>query len=153
MANTYTQISIHAIFVVKHRENFITKEWRDRLHSYVSGVLKNEDATSLAVGGWLDHVHVFFAMPPTKNISDIMRVVKANSSKWINENGLVKGKFQWQEGYASFSYSRSQRDTVINYIMQQEEHHKKKSFKEEYLDMLKNFEVDFDEKYLFEFYE
>jgi putative transposase len=153
MANTYTQISIHAIFAVKHRENFITKQWRDRLHSYVSGVLKSEDATSLAVGGWLDHVHVFFGMPPTKNISDILRVVKANSSKWINENRLVKGKFQWQEGYAAFSYSRSQRDTVINYIMQQEEHHQKKSFKEEYLEMLKNFEVDFDEKYLFEFYE
>lgn len=153
MANTYTQISIHTIFVVKHRENFITKEWRDRLHSYVSGVLKNEGATSLAVGGWLDHVHVLFGMPPTKNISDLMRVVKANSSKWINENGLVKGKFQWQEGYAAFSYSRSQRDTVINYIMQQEEHHRKKSFKEEYLEILKNFEVDYDEKYLFEFYE
>ncbi len=81
MPNTYTQISIHAIFVVKHRENFITREWRDRLHSYVSGILKNEDATSLAVGGWLDHVHVFFGMPPTKNISDMMGVVKANSSK------------------------------------------------------------------------
>jgi REP element-mobilizing transposase RayT len=153
MANTYTQISIHAIFAVKHRENFITKEWRDRLHSYISGVLKNEDTTSLSVGGWLDHVHVFFGMPPTKNISDIMRVVKTNSSKWINENDLVKGKFQWQEGYAAFSYSRSQRDTVINYIMQQEEHHKKKSFKDEYIEMLKTFEVDFDEKYLFEFYE
>jgi putative transposase len=153
MANTYTQISIHAIFVVKHRENFITKEWRDRLHSYISGVLKNEGATTLAVGGWLDHVHVFFGMPPTKNISDILRVVKTNSSKWINENEFTKGKFQWQEGYAAFSYSRSQRDTVINYIMQQEEHHKKKSFKAEYLEILKNFEVDFNEKYLFEFYE
>ncbi len=153
MANTYTQISIHAIFAVKYRENFIAKAWRDRLHGYVSGILKKEETTSLAVGGWLDHVHVFFGMPPTKNISDIMRVVKANSSKWINENGFVKGKFQWQEGYAAFSYSRSQRDTVINYIMQQEDHHKKKSFKEEYLEMLMNFEVDFDEKYLFEFYE
>lgn len=153
MANTYTQISIHAIFVVGHRENLITKEWRDRLHSYISAVLKNESVTSLAVGGWLDHVHVFFGMPPKKNISDLMRVVKTNSSKWINENGFVKGKFQWQEGYAAFSYSRSQRNTVINYIMNQEEHHKNKSFKEEYIDLLKNFEVDYDEKYLFEFYE
>jgi len=153
MANTYTQITIHAIFVVKSRENFITKEWRDRLHSYTSGILKNEEAKPLAVGGWLDHVHVFFALPPSRNISDIMRVVKTNSSKWINENSFVKSKFQWQEGYAAFSYSRSQRDIVINYIMQQEEHHKKKTFKEEYLEMLRKFEVDYDEKYLFEFYE
>lgn len=81
MANTYSQISIHAVFAVKHRENIITREWRDDLHSYISGILKNEDTKALSVGGWLDHVHVFFGLPPSKNISDVMRVVKANSSK------------------------------------------------------------------------
>ncbi len=151
MANTYSQISIHAVFAVKFRENVITKTWRDELHSYISGILKNEEARPLAVGGWLDHVHIFFALPPAKNISDIMRVVKTNSSKWINESNFVRGKFQWQEGYGAFSYSRSQRDTVINYIMNQEEHHRNKTFKEEYLDMLRTFEVDYDEKYMFDF--
>lgn len=138
MANTYSQISIHAVFAVKHSENIIMKSWRDELHSYINGILKNEEAKPLAVGGWLDHVHVFFALPPSKNISDIMRVVKASSSKWINENKFVKGKFQWQEGYGAFSYSKSQRDNVINYIIKQVEHHRNKSFKEEYLEMLKN---------------
>lgn len=133
MPNTYTQISIQAIFAVKSRDNFITKEWRDRLHSYISGILTNEGTTSLAVGGWKDHVHIFFGLPPSKNISNIIRVVKTNSSKWINETHLVKGRFQWQEGFAAFSYSRSQRDTVINYIIEQELHHRAKSFRKNIL--------------------
>ncbi len=152
MGNTYTQISIHAVFSVKGRENFITKEWRDELHSYIAGIIR-DDAKSLAVGGWKDHVHVFYGLPPALSISDMMQKVKANSSRWINEKRLVKGKFQWQEGYGAFSYAKSQRDTVIKYIMSQEKHHKNKSFKAEYLDMLNKFEVEYNEKYLFEFYE
>ena len=152
MPNTYTQISIHSVFAVKGRENIITKEWRDDLHRYIAGIVQKE-AKSLAVGGWKDHVHIFFGLPPTKTISDLLQKVKANSSKWINDQGFIKGKFQWQEGYGAFSYAKSQRDTVINYIMQQEEHHKKKSFREEYLEMLEKFEIDYEEKYLFEFYE
>ena len=153
MANTYSQISIHAVFAVKLRENVIGREWRDDLHKYISGILKNEGTKALAVGGWLDHVQAFFGLPPSKSISDVIRVVKANSSKWINEQKLVPGKFQWQEGYGAFSYARSQRDTVINYIMKQEEHHKLKTFREEYVGMLNNFEVSYEEKYLFEFYD
>ena len=153
MAKTYTQVSIHCVFAVKGRENFITKDFRDRLHSYMSGILKNDDAYPLAVGGWLDHVHVFFELAMTATISHLMQMLKATSSKWINDNNLVKGKFHWQEGYGAFSYSRSQRNSVIQYIMNQETHHATKTFREEYLALLKNFEIEFDDKYLFEFYD
>lgn len=150
MANTYSQITIHVVFAVKNRENFITKEWRDDLQKYISGIITNKGAKSLAVGGWKDHVHILFGMPVTTSISDFMSVIKANSSGWVNDHGFVKGKFQWQAGYGAFSFSKSHRDIVIKYIMNQEEHHRTKSFKEEYLKMLHDFE--YDEKYLFEFY-
>ncbi len=153
MANTYSQINIHCVFAVKGRENIITKIFRDDLHKYMSGILRNDNAYPLAVGGWKDHVHVFFELNPNLKIADIMRMLKATSSKWINDNKKVKGRFQWQEGYGAFSYSRSQRNDVINYIMTQEEHHSKKTFREEYLDLLKKFEIEFKDEYLFEFYE
>ena len=153
MANTYSQITIHSVFAVKHRENFILKSWRDNLHAYISGIITNKEAKSLAVGGWKDHVHILFGMPVTTNISDFMSTVKANSSKWINEQGFIKSKFEWQSGYGAFSYSKSQRDVVIKYIMNQEEHHKTKTFKEEYLKILSDFEVEYDDQYLFDFYD
>ncbi len=153
MANTYSQITIHSVFAVKHGENFITKDWRDDLHQYISGIITNKGAKSLAVGGWKDHVHIMFGMPITTCISDFIGIVKANSSKWINEQSFINTKFQWQEGYGAFSYARSQRNIVINYIMNQEEHHRTKSFKEEYLKMLHDFDVAYDDKYLFEFYD
>src|SRR6478609_6086683 len=128
MPNTYSQITIHAVFVVKRRENFILREWRDDLHTYISGIITGKGARSLAVGGWKDHVHILFGMPVTMSISDLMSVVKANSSKWINEQHFIKGKFQWQEGYGAFSYAKSQRDIVIRYIINQEEHHQSRSF-------------------------
>lgn len=129
------------------------KEWRDNLHQYISGIITNKGAKSLAVGGWKDHVHIFFGMPATTSLSNFMSAVKANSSKWINEQYFLKGKFQWQEGYSAFSYSRSQRDMVIKYIVNQEEHHQTKTFKDEYLKMLVDFEIAYDSKYLFEFYD
>ena len=153
MANTYSQISIHCVFAVKNRENFILKEWRDDLHKYIAGIIKGEGATSLAVGGWKDHVHIFFGMPVTKSISDFMSVVKANSSRWVNEQNFVKGKFQWQTGYGAFSHAKRQRDIVIKYIINQEEHHRTKTFKEEYLKMLNDYEVEYADEYLFEFYD
>jgi len=153
MANTYSQINIHCVFAVKGRENIITNRFRDDLHKYMSGILKNDGVFSLAVGGWKDHVHVFFELKPDLKISDLMRMLKSTSSKWINDNRFVLGKFQWQEGYGAFSYSRSQRNNVIQYIINQEKHHKVKTFKEEYLEMLKNFEVEFKDEYVFDFYE
>ena len=153
MANTYSQISIHSVFSVKGRENFITHPWRDDLHKYISGIITGTGAKSLAVGGWKDHVHVFFGMPVTTCIADFLSIIKASSSKWINEQQFIKGKFQWQPGYGAFSHSKSQRDGVIKYIINQEEHHKVQTFKEEYLRMLSDFEVEYEEKYLFEFYD
>lgn len=153
MANTYSQVNIHCVFAVKGRENLITKSFRDDLHRYMSGILKNDGAYPLAVNGWLDHVHVFFELPMTMAISDQKRMLKATSSKWINDNKLVKGKFSWQEGYGAFSYAKSQRDVVINYIKNQEEHHMKQSFKQEYLELLEKFEIPYDERYIFEFYD
>jgi len=153
MANTYTQISIQVIFAVQGRENIITKDWRDELHRYITGIIKAEGAKPLAVGGWKDHAHIFFGLQPSLSISDLVKTVKANSSRWINDKRLVKGKFNWQEGFGAFSYSKDQRDKIINYIMQQEEHHKKLSFRNEYLSLLQEFEIDFEEKYVFEFYE
>ena len=153
MANTYSQITIHAVFAVKYRQNFILKKWRDDLHKYIAGIITKAEAKSLAVGGWKDHVHILFGMPVTTCISDFMSIVKANSSRWINEQQFLKDKFEWQSGYAAFSFAKSQRDIVIKYIMNQEEHHKTNTFKEEYLKMLSDFEVEYDNKYLFEFYD
>ena len=153
MADTFSQITLHVVFAVKHRENFITENWRDNLHQYISGIITHKGAKSLAVGGWKDHVHILLWMPVTISISDFVGAVKANSSKWINEQQFVKGKFQWQEGYAAFSYSKSQRDVVIKYIINQQEHHRSKSFREEYMKMLSDFEIEYNDKYLFEFYD
>lgn len=153
MANTYTQINIHVIFAVKERENLLPSKLRPKLFKYISGILTNTNQFSLAVNGYKDHVHLFFEMNPVKSLSEIVRIVKANSSKWINENKFITGKFSWQEGYGGFSYSKSQRDHVIKYIINQEEHHHQKTFREEYLSILKSFEIDFNEHYIFEFYD
>ncbi|MBS1510763.1 MAG: IS200/IS605 family transposase [Bacteroidetes bacterium] len=153
MANTYSQISIHAVFAVKGRQNFITPAWREALHRYITGIIKSKGGTSLAVGGWKDHVHIFFGLPVSISIADFMGMVKANSSKWINEKHFVPGRFEWQSGYAAFSYARRQRNIVIRYIMNQEAHHSVLSFQKEYRKMLEDFEVRFNDAYLFEFYD
>ena len=153
MANTYTQINIHCVFAVQGRENLILNSFRDDLHQYMYGILKKDGVYPLAIGGWKDHVHIFFELPPDLKISDLIRMLKSTTSKWINDNHLLKSKFNWQSGYGAFSYSRSQRNNVIQYIMNQEAHHQQKSFKEEYLDMLIKNEIKFEDKYIFEFYE
>ncbi len=153
MANTYTQLNHHVIFAVKGRENIITPNFRDKLFEYISGILKNIENYPLAVNGYKDHVHIFFESNPKNSLAEVVKNVKSNSSKWINENKFIIGNFQWQNGYSGFSYSKSQRNNVIKYIINQNEHHKEKSFKEEYLEILKIFDVEFDERYLFEFYE
>ena len=153
MANTYTQLNIHVVFAVKGRKNLLTKNIREELFKYLSGILTNTGQFSLAINGFSDHVHLFFEMQPSNALSDIVRIVKANSSKWINEQKFIAGKFMWQEGFGAFSYSRSQRDVVINYIKNQEKHHTKSSFKEEYFELLRKFEIEFKDEYVFEFYE
>jgi REP element-mobilizing transposase RayT len=153
MANTYTQLNVHAVFAVKSRDSFLGNHFRDRLFEYISGILLNIEQYPLAVGGHKDHVHIFFELNPKSSVSDVLEKVKANTSKWINENNFIPSKFQWQRGYGGFSYSRNQRNNVIQYIMKQEEHHGHKTFKEEYLKILEMFGITYDEKYNFEFYE
>lgn len=149
MANTYTQIYIHVVFAVQERACLIKKVWREELFKYIAGILKNQGIKLLAIGGTEDHIHILFALSPKLALSDMIRDVKANSSKFINEKGFVRGKFYWQEGFGAFSYSRSQIDKVARYVLNQEEHHNSKSFKQEYTQLLSQFEVEYDEKYLF----
>jgi len=149
MANTYTQIHIQAVFAVQNRECLIQKEWKDELYKYITGIIQNHDHKLLAINGMPDHLHVFFGMRPTQSISDLMKQVKGDASAWINKNGLVRNRFSWQEGYGAFSYGKSQVKPVIKYVQNQEEHHKKKTFIEEYIDFLKAFEIDYDDRYIF----
>lgn len=153
MPNTYSQINIHVVFSVKGRTSFLTSNFKNRLFEYIAGITNNKGNYSLAVNGHLDHVHLFFEHNPDKSLSEIIRDIKSNSSKWINDNNFVKGKFAWQSGYGAFSYSRSQRDFVINYIRGQEEHHTQATFKEEYLALLNKFGIAFKDEYVFEFYD
>ena len=153
MANTYTQIYIQIVFAVKGRQNLISKVNREELHKFITGVISNRDQKLFAVFAMPDHVHILVSISPNILIADLVRDIKAVSSKFINENRWGKGKFNWQEGYGAFSYSKSNVDSVIKYILNQEEHHKKKTFKEEYLGFLRKFEIEYDEKYLFEWIE
>jgi REP element-mobilizing transposase RayT len=149
MANTYTQIHIQAVFSVQNRDCVIQKTWKDELYKYMSGIISNHGHKVLAINGMPDHVHVFFGMRPTQSLSDVMQDLKGDSSKWINQKGFVIGRFSWQEGYEAFSYSKSHVNAVIEYVKNQEEHHRNKTFIEEYHEFLKKFEVDFDNKYIF----
>jgi REP element-mobilizing transposase RayT len=151
MPNTFTQLYIQVVFTVKGRESLIGNKWEDELHKYICGIVNGNKQKVYAINGMPDHIHILLSIKPDIALSDLMRDIKASSSKWINEKKLVVGKFQWQEGFGAFSYSQSQIDNVINYIKNQKEHHSKKSFKEEYIAMLKKFEIEYNEKYLFEF--
>ena len=153
MADTFSQIYIHLVFSVKERQNVIHKTWREELFKYVSGILKGKDQKVFAIGGMPDHIHILISLRPNCMISELVNSVKTNSSKWINSRGFVKGKFNWQEGYGAFSYGQSQLDHVIQYINNQEQHHQKRSFKEEYIELLQRFNVKCEEKYLFEWVE
>jgi putative transposase len=153
MANTYTQIYIQIVFAVKGRQNLIAKENREELHKFITGIVSNREQKLLAIFAMPDHVHILVGMKPNISISDLVRDIKAGSSKFINDSKWINGKFNWQEGYGAFSYSKSNIDNVVKYILNQEEHHNKKTFKNEYLDFLEKFEIDYDEKYLFEWIE
>lgn len=149
MPNTYTQLYIHCVFAVKYRAAVIKPEWEDRLHKYITGIIQNNGHKLLAINSVPDHLHLLVGLNPKQSISEMMRLVKGDSSEFINKEDLTKRKFQWQEGFGAFSNSRSQIDSVIKYILNQKEHHRKKTFREEYVGMLKDYEIDFDEKYIF----
>lgn len=150
MANTYTQIYIQIVFAVKGRQNLISRENREELHKFITGIVSNRNQKLFAVFAMPDHIHILLSINPAITISNLVRDIKAGSSKFINEKGWMSGKFNWQEGYGAFSYSRSSIDSVVKYILNQEEHHKRKTFKEEYLDFMEKFEIGYDPKYLFE---
>lgn len=150
MANTYSQLYIQAVFAVKYRNAVIDKKWRSDLMAVIGNIINETGCKTLIVNGVEDHVHCFFGLKPSISISDVMQSVKAKSSKWINENNLMLNRFEWQRGFGSFSYSKSAVNDVYKYIQNQEEHHKKQSFREEYIEFLNKFEVEYDEKYIFE---
>ncbi len=150
MAGTYSQIYIQYVFAVKGRQNLLQKPWRDEVYKYIAGIIKGKNQKSIIVHGVSDHIPVFVGLKPAMNISDLVRDIKNNSSNFINDNKWVKGKFAWQEGYGVFSYSQSQIENVYQYIANQEEHHSKKTFKDEYIEFLKKFNIEYNEKYLFD---
>jgi putative transposase len=150
MADTYTQIHLHVIFAVRYRQGLIQSHWQNSLYRYITGIVQQYGHKVLAINGMPDHVHLFFGMRPTQSLSELMKQVKGSSAKWINENRLSVGRFGWQEGYGAFSYSRSQTEAVVKYINQQQEHHRHRSFRDEYLELLRKFEVDFKEQFVFE---
>ena len=153
MANTYSQVYIHIVFAVQGRLNLIPENHREELQKYITGIISKRNQKLLAIYSNPDHTHIFVGMKPELSISDLVRDVKAGSSKFINDKKWVVGKFNWQKGAGSFSHSHSQIDTVVKYVNNQKEHHHKRTFKEEYLEMLKNFAVDYDDRYLFEWLE
>ena len=153
MANTFTQIYIQIVFAVQGKLNLINEQIRERIEKYMCGIISNNQSKPISIYCNPDHVHILIGLHPSVSIADMARDIKSSSSKLINENNLIKGKFRWQEGYGAFTYSRSQIDSVAKYILNQPEHHKKKSFKEEYLDILHKLDIQYDDKYLFEWYD
>lgn len=153
MPNTYSQLYIQVVFTVKGRENLLNYEIRNNIFKYITGIISAKGHKSIIVDGYSDHIHCLIGLKPTSSVSDLVRDIKNNSSKFINQEGYFKHKFSWQEGYGVFSYSHSQLNKVYNYILNQEKHHRIKNFKEEYLDLLQKFEIEYDPKYLFDFIE
>ncbi|MBE2219762.1 MAG: IS200/IS605 family transposase [Ignavibacteria bacterium] len=150
MPNTFTQIYIHIVFAVRNRNALINQSWEDKLYKYITGTVQKSGQKMLRINGIPNHIHFLIVMKPDCRISDLVRETKKSSSSYIKENKLTKFNFQWQTGYGAFSVSHSQLDKMINYIIIQKEHHKRKTFKEEYIDFLNKYMIEYDEKYLFE---
>jgi REP element-mobilizing transposase RayT len=149
MANTYTQLHIHIVFAVKFREALIKPDWENQLHQYITGIIKNNGHKLLAINSAVDHIHILIGLHPKQSLSELIRQVKCDSSEFINRNKLNRRKFQWQEGFGAFSTSHSQIDKVVRYIINQKEHHKKRTFSDEYCEFLKRLQVEYNEKYVF----
>ena len=149
MANTYTQIHIQTVFAVQGRKCLIKRERKDELYKFITGIIHNYGHKVLQINGMPDHVHVLFGFRPTQSLSDLMQQVKQDSSAWINRKGFLQDKFSWQAGYGAFSYSKSQLPDVIRYIKNQEEHHRKMTFTDEYVELLQNFGIEYDQRYIF----
>ena len=153
MPNTYTQLYIQFVFAVKHRESLIRNEWKNDLYKYITGIVQNNKSKMLAINGTADHIHIFIGYKPTIAIPDLVKDIKLASGLWINENKLTSHRFNWQEGYGAFSYRLRDIDEICRYIQNQQMHHQKKSFKMEYIEFLRDFAIEYDDKYLFEFFD
>jgi putative transposase len=151
MANTYTQIYIQVVFAVSGRQNLLNKDHKEELHKYITGIVTNHGHKLITINSMPDHVHILLGLKPDATLSELVRNIKANSSKFINEQNWVRGKFCWQEGFGAFSYGHSQLESVIRYIQNQEHHHRRSSFRDEYLALLEKFNIEFDRKYVFDF--
>src|SRR4030095_10896231 len=149
MAGTYLKIYIQTVFAVKYRLALLDESWEDRLQKYITAIVQNKGHKMLAINNVKDHIHVFFGLKPAQSISDLMKIVKAESSGWINEQGFTLRKFQWQDGFGAFSYERPSVDRIVKYIMNQKEHHRTVSMQDEYHQMLSEAEVEFDVRYTF----
>lgn len=150
MMSTYSQIYIQIVFAVKNRDALLHSSWEERLYQYITGIVQNKGQKMIAINGTQNHIHFFIGINPSCCLSDLVREVKKSSNEFIKENKFCKFKFNWQEGYGAFSYSHSQIDAVTKYVLNQKEHHRKKTFREEYLDFLKKYNVEYNEKYLFD---
>lgn len=153
MPNTYTQLYIQFVFAVKFRESLIKNEWKNDLYKYITGIVQTNKSKMLAINGVADHIHIFIGYKPTIAIPDLVKDIKLASGLWINEKKPTPHKFNWQEGYGAFSYRLRDIDEICWYIQNQDEHHRKKSFKEEYIQMLNDFSLEYEEKYLFDFFD
>ncbi|MCW5906542.1 MAG: IS200/IS605 family transposase [Chitinophagales bacterium] len=153
MAGTYSQIYIQIVFAVKNRDALIHQSWEERLYQYITGIVQNKEQKMLAINGMPNHIHFLIGMKPSCCLSDLVREIKKSSAEFITENKLCKFKFNWQEGYGAFSYGHSQLDDVIAYIRNQKEHHIKKTFKDEYTGFLKKFNIEYEERFLFDWIE
>ncbi len=149
MANTYTKIYIQVVFAVQNRKCLILESWKDELYKYITAIIQNSGHKLIAINGVGDHIHLFIGMKPIQALSDLVKHIKGDSSKWINKKGFISGKFSWQEGFGAFSYSSSQIDRVVKYILNQEHHHKRRSFKDEYLEILQKNDIKYNDKYIF----
>jgi REP element-mobilizing transposase RayT len=150
MPGTFSQIYIQVVFAVRERQNLIGKSWKQELNKYISGIITEKKQKSIIVNGMPDHIHAFIGLRPSMALSDLVRDVKNNSTNFINDRHFVRGKFQWQEGYGAFSYSQSQIKHVYDYILNQENQHANRTFKEEYIDLLNLFQIKYEERFLFE---
>jgi putative transposase len=150
MSDTFSQIYIQIVFAVKYRKAMIHQSWEDDLHKYITGIIQNKGQKLLSINGMPDHIHIFIGMKPSCNLSDLVREIKKASNSFINERKLTTSNFQWQEGFGAFSYSQSHIDNVVKYIKNQKAHHTKQTFKDEYLEFLQKFTIEYEEKYLFD---
>ena len=153
MANTYTQCYFHMVFAVKNRNALIKKEWKNDLEKYIIGIVQNHKHKLLAIGSMPDHIHIYLGYDVNQLIPDLVEEIKTSSNAWIKDKNLSKFRFEWQKGYGAFTHSRSQLDAVVKYVLNQENHHRKKSFREEYLEMLKKNAIEFKDEYVFDFFE